>query len=115
MVVKIFASIGVIATFIVGISLLVFIEKLIENVEDLIESAINNRKYKKQLKSRFEGGLTAKCFCKDCKYYREKINNNHDHSVGECAAHNNWWDVRDNWYCWKATPVGYDKAKRREN
>lgn len=54
MVVKIFASIGFIATFIVGISLLVFIEYLIERVEDLIESAVNNRKYKKQLKSRFE-------------------------------------------------------------
>ena len=54
MVVKIFASIGFIATFIVGISLLVFIEKLIENVEDLIESAVNNRKYKKQLKRREE-------------------------------------------------------------
>ena len=73
MVIKIFASIGVIATFILGISLLVFIEKFIENVEDLIESAVNNRKYKKQLKSRFEGGPTAKCFCKDCKYYYEKI------------------------------------------
>ena len=109
MVVKIFASIGVIAkSFIVGIALLVLIEKFIEIV-------VNNRKYKKKLKSRFEGGPTAKCFCKDCKYYREKINNNNDHNVGECAAHNNWWDVRDSWYCWKATPVGYDKAKRREN
>ena len=50
MVVKIiFTSIGVIATFIVGISLLVLIEKLVENVEDLIESAVNNHKYKKQI------------------------------------------------------------------
>ena len=54
MVVKIFVSIGFIATFIVGISLLVFIENLIERVEDLIESAVNNRKYKKQLKRREE-------------------------------------------------------------
>ena len=60
MVVKIiFTSIGVIATFIVGILLLVLIEDFIENVEDLIESAINDRKYKKQLKSRFNGGPTA--------------------------------------------------------
>lgn len=113
MVVKIFASIGVIATsFIVGIALLT----LLVLIKELIESAVNDRKYKKKLKSRFEGGLTAKCFCKDCKYYHEKINNNnHDPNVGECAAHNNWWGVRDNWYCWKATPVGYDEAKRREN
>ena len=54
MVIKIFVSIGFIATFIVGISLLVFIENLIERVEDLIESAVNNRKYKKQLKRREE-------------------------------------------------------------
>ena len=107
MVVKIFASIGVIATFIVGISLLVFIEKL-------IESAVNNRKYKKQLKSRFEGGPTAKCFCKDCKYYYEKIKDTkHNYSTGECEAHN-WWDVRDNCYCWAATPLDYDETKRRE-
>ena len=114
MVVKIFASIGVIATFIVGILLLVLIEDFIENVEDLIESAINDRKYKKQLKSRFEGGPTAKCFCKDCKYYYEKIKDTkHNYSTGECEAHN-WWDVRDNCYCWAATPLGYDGAKRRE-
>ena len=54
MVIKIFASIGFITAFIVGISLLVFIENLIERVEDLIESAVNNRKYKKQLKRREE-------------------------------------------------------------
>ena len=114
MVIKIFASIGVIATFIVGISLLVFIEEFIENVEDLIERAVNNRKYKKQLKSRFEGGPTAKCFCKDCKYYYEKIKDTkYDSSTGECVAHN-WLGVRDNYYCWAATPLDYDEAKRRE-
>lgn len=109
MVVKTFASIGVIVTsFIVGIVLFVLIKEFIDIVA-------NNRKYKKKLKSRFEGGLTAKCFCKDCKYYHEKINNNnHGPNVGECAAHNNWWSVRDNWYCWNATPVEYDEAKRRE-
>lgn len=112
MVVKIFASIGVTATlFIVGIALL----ELLVLIKELIESAVNNRKYKKQLKSRFEGdGPTAKCFCKDCKYYHEKINNNnHEPNVGECAAHN-WWGVRDNWYCWTATPLDYEEAKRRE-
>ena len=114
MIVKIFASIGAIAAFIVGISLLVFIEKLIENVEDLIESAVNNRKYKKQLKSRFEGGPTAKCLCKDCKYHYEKIKDTkHDSSTGECEAHN-WCGVRDNCYCLAATPLDYDEAKRRE-
>ena len=107
MVVKIFANIGVIVTFIVGISLLMFIK-------ELIESAVNNCKYKKQLKSRFKGGPTAKCFCKDCKYYEKKIKDTkHDFSTGECAAHY-WWGVRDNCYCWYATPLGYDESKRRE-
>ena len=104
--VKIFTSIGVIVTFIVGISLLAFIE-------ELIESAVNNRKYKKQLKSRFKGGPTAKCFCKDCKYYEKMKDTKHDSSTGECAAHY-WWDVRDNCYCWDATPLDYDETKRRE-
>lgn len=107
MILKIFASIGVIVTFILGVVLLVAIKELMEGI-------INEHKYKKQLKSRFEGGPTAKCFCKDCKHYNVKINNNdHNPNVGECAAHN-WWGVRDNWYCWSATPVGYDEAKRRE-
>ena len=107
MVVKIFVSIGVIATLIVGIALLMLIK-------ELIESAVNNRKYKKQLKNRFEGGPTAKCFCKDCKYYYKKIKDTkYDSSTGECADHN-WLGVRDNYYCWDATPLDYDEAKRRE-
>ena len=107
MIIKIFASIGVIATFIVVISLLMFIE-------DLIESAVNNRKYKKQLKSRFDGGPTAKCFCKDCRYYSE-INkpSKHNHGAGECRAHQGL-AVSDCWYCWRAYPVGDTEIKRRE-
>ena len=115
MVVKIFATIiGVIATFIVGIALLMFIEELIESVEDLIESAINDRKYKKQLKRRFNGGPTAECFCKDCKFYNETSKpNKYNHGVGDCSVHQEW-GVRDNCYCWAATPLDYDEAKRRE-
>lgn len=114
MIIKIFASIGLIVTFILVAGLFGAILNLIEDVEDLIESAVNNRKYKKQLKSRFEGGPTAKCFCKDCKYYYEKIKDTkYDSSTGECAA-NNWLGVRDNCYCWAATPLDYDEAKRRE-
>ena len=111
MVVKIiFTSIGVIATFIVGILLLVLIEDFIENVE----SAINDRKYKKQLKSRFNGGPTAECFCKDCKFYNETSKpNKYNHGAGDCSVHQEW-GVRDNCYCWAATPLDYDETKRRE-
>ena len=108
MVVKIFAtSIGVIATFIVGIALLVYIE-------ELIESAINDHKYKKQLKRRFNGGPTAECFCKDCKFYNETSKpNKYNHGAGDCSVHQEW-GVRDNCYCWAATPLDNDEAKRRE-
>lgn len=106
MIVKIFASIGVIVTFIVGIALL-------EAIYSFIYDAMNKHRYNKQLKSRFKGGPTAKCFCKDCKYYEKMIDTKHDSSTGECAAHY-WWGVRDNCYCWDATPLGYDETKRRE-
>ena len=107
MIIKIFASIGLIVTFIL-------VAGLFRAILGFIDDAINEHKYKKQLKSRFKGGTTAKCFCRDCRYYHEKINNNdHGPNVGECAAHN-WWGVRDNCYCWDATPLDYDEAKRRE-
>lgn len=107
MIIKIFASIGLIVTFIL-------VAGLFGAILGFIDDAINEHKYKKQLKSRFKGGTTAKCFCRDCRYYHEKINNNdYGPNVGECAAHN-WWCVRDNCYCWDATPLDYDKAKRRE-
>lgn len=106
MVAKIFVSIGVIATsFIVGIALFVIIEEFIEIV-------VNNRKYKKKLKNRFDGGPTAKCFCKDCRYYSE-INkqSKHNHGAGECRAHQGLV-VSDCWYCWRASPVEHSEAKK---
>ena len=107
MIIKIFASIGLIVTFILGVGFLAAIWAFIDD-------AISEHRYNKQLKRRFEGGPTAKCFCKDCKYYYEKIKDTkHDSSTGECEAHN-WWGVRDNYYCWSATPLDYDEAKRRE-
>ena len=107
MIIKIFASIGLIVTFILVVV-------LVESIWSLIGYVVSEHRYNKQLKSRFEGGPTAKCFCKDCKYYYEKIKDTkHDSSTGVCEAHN-LWRVRDNWYCWSATPLDYDEAKRRE-
>ena len=62
MIIKIFASIGLIVTFILGVGFLA-------TILALMDDAISEHRYNKQLKSRFEGGPTAKCFCKDCKYY----------------------------------------------
>ena len=106
MIIKIFASIGVISIFIVAVAI---IAVLVTYVKDAAEKL----RYRKRLKNRFEGGPTAKCFCKDCKYYYEKIKDTkHDSSTGECEAHN-WWGVRDNCYCWAATPLDYDETKSR--
>ena len=107
MIIKIFASIGLIVTIMVVIVLL-------EVIWSFIDDAISKHRYNTQLKSRFEGGPTAKCFCKDCKYYYEKIKDTkHDYSTGVCDVHN-WWGVRDNCYCWDATPLDYYETKRRE-
>lgn len=64
MIVRIFTCIGIIASIILGIA-------LCTRISTFIGDAVDNYKYKKWLKSRFDGGPTAKCFCKDCRYYSE--------------------------------------------
>ena len=107
MIVRTFTCIGIIASIILGIA-------LCTGISIFIEGAVNNYKYKKRLKSRFDGGPTAKCFCKDCRYYSE-INkpSKHNHGAGECRAHHGLV-VSDCWYCWRASPVEHSEAKRRE-
>lgn len=107
MTVKIFASIGVIATFIVVI---MFVALISSGIDVLV----NNRRYNKRIKNRFKGGPTAKCFCKDCTSYREVYRPDKcNHGAGDCKVHAGR-RVQDNWYCWAATPVDYDEAKRRK-
>ena len=54
MIIKIFASIGLIVTVILGVGFLA-------TIWALMDDAISEHRYNKQLKSRFEGGPTAKC------------------------------------------------------
>ena len=106
MVVKIFTSIGVISTFAVGVTLLAIIV-------EIVGDAVKNHKYKKRLKNRFKGGTTAKCFCKDCRYYSETHKpSKNNHGVGDCKAHNGLV-VSDCWYCWRSTPVECNEAKKQ--
>ena len=49
---------------------------------------------------------------KEDNYYEKIKDTKHNSSTGECEAHN-WWDVRDNCYCWAATPLDYDETKKR--
>lgn len=105
--IKIFASIGVIATF---ISVVTFVALFSSGIKELVD----NRRYKKRIKTRFAGGPTAKCFCKDCRFYHETSKpDKYNHGAGDCRAHNGC-GVMDSWYCWTATPVDYNEAKRRE-
>ena len=107
MIVRIFTFIGIIASIILGIA-------LCTGISIFIEDAVNNYNYKKRLKSRFKGGPTAKCFCKDCRHYSETHKpTKHNHGAGDCRAHHGW-AVSDCWYCWSASPVEHTEAKRRE-
>ena len=107
MMLKIFASIGVISTFILVVAVIAVLTAV-------AEGAAEKRRYKKRIKTRFKGGPTAKCFCRDCKYYCETSKpDKYNHGAGDCRAHNGW-GVMDSWYCWTATPVDYDEAKRRK-
>lgn len=107
MILKVFASIGVIATFILVVT---FVALFSSGIEELI----NEHRYKKRIKNRFNGGPTAKCFCRDCRYYNETSKpDKYNHGAGNCTTHRGD-DVKDSWYCWKATPVDYYEAKRRK-
>lgn len=107
MMIRIFASIGVIATF-------VFVVVVISIITTAIEVEAEKRRYMKKLKIRFKGGPTAKCFCKDCTSYRELYRQDKcNHGAGDCKVHAGR-RVQDNWYCWAATPVDYDVVKERK-
>lgn len=107
MMIRIFASIGVISLFIFAVA-------AIAVLTTLVEEAAEKRRYRKRIKTRFKGGPTAKCFCKDCKFYHETSKTDrYNHGAGDCRAHNGW-GVADSWYCWTATPLDYEEAKRRE-
>lgn len=79
--IKIFASIGVVSVFIIVVT-------AIAVLTTLAEEAAEKRRYQKKLKSRFKGGPTAKCFCKDCDYYCERCKpDKYNHGVGDCRVH----------------------------
>ena len=105
--IKIFASIGVISVFIIVVA-------VIAVLTTLAKEAAENRRYQKKLKSRFKGGPTAKCFCKDCVSYCEIYKpDKYNHGAGDCRVHAGR-RVQDNWYCWSATPIEYNEAKGRK-
>ena len=64
---------------------------------------IRTLNYKQKIKRRFNKPPTAKCYCKDCVYWRDD---------GYCQSITDWYTA-DNWFCWRAEPrkTDPDKAK----
>lgn len=97
MIVNFFAAIGIIACLIFVIILFVYIILC-------CAKGIGMHLYKWKIEHRYEGGPTAKCFCKDCKFYDETTKQNeYNYGGGRCTCHKGW-DVADHWFCWNATP-----------
>lgn len=74
---------------------------LVQNLKEFIE----RKKYDRMRKHRFDKPPVAKCFCKDCKYWRQ--------SDGLCY-HFEEWHTADCWFCWNAEPLTLEEHKRRE-
>ena len=77
-----------------------------EELTDKIEAF----KWKYKREHRFDKPPTAKCYCKDCIYYRQR------NEYGKCENDqiNKLWYKEDSWFCKDASPrsVDPDKEKR---
>lgn len=104
---NLFEAIGIVVCLIFIICLVMYISIF---GAEIVAKFMHRRK----IKHRFDGGPTAKCFCKDCKYYSEyNASDKYNYGSGTCNAHKNW-GVADDWFCWNATPLPLDESKRRE-
>ena len=76
---------------------------LITGLLGAIANAIRKTKRRYQIKHRFDGFPTARCYCKDCIWYDED-----GIFKSEREGHCRWFDltVNDDSFCWKADPKG---------
>ena len=98
---SVFAAVGVIAViFILATIAIVAINDIGLKIEE------HQRQYR--VKHRFNKPPTAKCYCRDCKFW---IPEN-----GECHASHTakGYYMADNWFCYSAEPVTGEIGKRRE-
>ena len=51
-------------------------------------------RYEYRYKHRFDKSPTAKCYCKDCRYWGYQ---------GRCGKFKEWYTA-DCWFCWNAEP-----------
>lgn len=69
----------------------------------LAADALRTLKWRYKYKHRFDKPPTAKCYCKDCKYYKS-----YDFG-GRCGrGHIENWTIADNYFCWQAEPLKSD-------
>lgn len=95
MVRNVFALIGILAVILVA---LVVITHIIELLRDFIERKAHEYDYK----HRFDKPPTAKCYCRDCEYWRKED--------GKCFKFEGY-HTADCWFCWNAEPVSYRESE----
>ena len=91
-----------VASGVIFISTIVFFIIII--IKNLIHDCIKHFKWEYKYKHRFDKSPTAKCYCKDCKYYCEN---------GDCMSHR-YWKVNEAWFCWAAEPRKYDPEDKNK-
>ena len=98
---SVFAAVGAIALLTV---LLCMVLMIICYLTNIIEEARRQHR----IKHRFNKPPTAKCYCRDCKFWNPENGECHvSHTAkGYCMA--------DNWFCYSAEPVTGEIGKQRE-
>lgn len=94
MIIDLFTIIG----FLVVVCVLYF---SITGLLEVIANSIRKAKRRYQIKHRFDKPPTAKCYCKDCRWYDEDGIFNFERE-GHCKRID--LTVNDDWFCWMADP-----------
>ena len=99
--IKMFASIGVLTVIFVAVLALII-------ATESLEERVKESKRQHTIKHRFDKPPTAKCYCRDCKFWIPENGECHvSHTAkGYCMA--------DNWFCYSAEPVTGEIGKQRE-
>lgn len=77
---------------------------------EIIADKLRDLKWQYKYKHRFDKPPTAKCYCKDCKYYKVE-----DGYFNRCTrGHIAHWTIADNDFCWQAEPLKKDPDLRND-
>ena len=98
---SVFAAVGLIALLTV---LLCMVLMIICEVANIIEET--RRQYR--IKHRFNTPPTAKCYCRDCKFW------NPENGACHVSHTSKGYYMADDWFCYSAEPVTGEIYKQRE-